>query len=400
MGSLLDAAADPRFIRHLVSSLAAERDVPIGENTALRFHAKPALTERIAEISDATVESPGDIGTNTTVRLGDWGFLKLYRYLREGVSPEVEMAEFFAEQGGFDHVVPLLGSVELLVDGASEGIPIALLQDLVFHQGSAWDIVVGHQRRILEHEEDRTYLDYLLDLLGKRTAQMHGALLKSSGKPAFDPEPVTQENVQQWVRAVTREAQETLDLLQSQFSSLTGYDRDVAQRLLSARADIVQMVSEWRVDVSRSLCKSRYHGDFHLGQVLLVEEDFVIIDFEGEPARSFEERRRKHSIVRDVAGMLRSFDYAAFQAARATLEPGSRSPLDLTLMTGQLRDAACDAYLTGYRDAGAVEWDAASDRLLRLFLWEKALYEVRYELRSRPEWVGIPLIGLERYFLR
>jgi maltose alpha-D-glucosyltransferase/alpha-amylase len=397
MGALLDAAADPRFVRDLVRALAAGGETQVGD-ALLRYRPRPALGNFPTEVAREDVEAPGEIGTNTTVRIGDWGFLKLYRGMHQGVSVEVEVGEFLTERTEFANAVDVLGSIELVAPGEAEGAPVAVLQELVEHQGSAWDLVVGHQRRIIQNLEQRDYLHYMIGLLGQRTGQMHQALCTETGDPAFDPEPVTSDDLRAWVDGVAREAEETFVLLEGRLDSLGGHERELAERLLAARHDVVGRVRGWKGKAT-GLKKTRYHGDYHLGQVLVVEEDFVVIDFEGEPARSLEERRRKHSALKDVAGLLRSFDYAAFVSAAETLEPSGLSPLDLTLSLGELRETACTEFLDGYREiVGGTGWKAAR-QMLELFLWEKALYELRYELNTRPQWVVIPLHSLERFFL-
>jgi maltose alpha-D-glucosyltransferase/alpha-amylase len=292
----------------------------------------------------------------------------------------------------------VLGSLELLEPGADTGAPVAVLQALVSHQGSAWDLVLFHQRRIIQSVEERDYLRYMVGLLGQRTAQMHQALCSDREDPAFAPETISASDVRRWVDGIAQEAEQSFDLLERRLDGLGAHERDAAGRLLASRHENVDRIRGWEGDPA-SLVKSRYHGDYHLGQVLVVEEDFVIIDFEGEPARPLEERRRKHSALKDVAGMLRSFDYAAFVAASELLEPSGLSPLGLTLLLGELRESASAEFLEGYREViGEPQW-AAARPMLEIFVWEKVFYELRYELNTRPQWVGIPLSGLERYFL-
>jgi maltose alpha-D-glucosyltransferase/alpha-amylase len=236
-----------------------------------------------------------------------------------------------------------------------------------------------------------------MSLLGQRTAEMHEALLTDTDDPAFAPEPISSDDVSDWVASVHGEAVETFDLLARRRQDLAEADWQLADRLLAARHEIESRLESLRLDAG-GLRKSRYHGDYHLGQVLLAEEDFVIIDFEGEPARSIEERRRKHSVLKDVAGMLRSFDYAAFMAARESLEPTGLSQETLIRVAKELRDSVMDAFLDGYAEHRPEVTDTAARQLLELFVWEKALYELRYEIRTRPTWVGVPLYGLASAF--
>jgi maltose alpha-D-glucosyltransferase/alpha-amylase len=308
------------------------------------------------------------------------------------------MGEFLTERARFRNAVPILGTVDLFSPENPQGTPLAVLQALVGHQGSAWDFVVDHLRRIIARGEDRRYLGHMITLLGQRTAEMHRALLTETGDPAFDPEPVDAQEARSWADRVAGEAEETFELLEGQLDTLAALERQVAQRLLAFGPPILERVRSWRVEPG-GLRKSRYHGDYHLGQVLIAEEDFIIIDFEGEPARDLEDRRRKHSVLKDVAGLLRSFDYAAFVAASESLEPSGLSPLDLTLLQGELRESSCELFLEGYQQVMGEAGDLTGRQMLELFLWEKAFYELRYEIRTRPPWVAIPLRSLERYFL-
>jgi maltose alpha-D-glucosyltransferase / alpha-amylase len=237
-------------------------------------------------------------------------------------------------------------------------------------------------------------------LLGKRTAELHGALQIETGDPLFDPEPLLDAQISEWVDRIVGEVAESLRLLTERLNVLDGYDRWLAERLIAEQANIELQIRSVRVDPA-GMIKTRYHGDYHLGQVLVVEEDFVIIDFEGEPTRDLASRRQKHSPLRDVAGLLRSLDYAAVMAGRESVEATGLPALDLTLLVGHLRDEAAASFLTSYRaSARPSEADERSSaRLLELLIWEKAFYELRYEIRSRPQLVTVPLHSLTRYFL-
>jgi maltose alpha-D-glucosyltransferase/alpha-amylase len=232
--------------------------------------------------------------------------------------------------------------------------------------------------------------------LGERTAQLHRALTLPGGGPDFDPEPVTDADVASWKARVHAEAQATLELLAARTERLDEKMREDAKALLKNPRGLLDRIDATAFDPAGAR-KLRYHGDFHLGQVLLRQNDFLIIDFEGEPARSLQERRAKHSPLRDVAGMLRSFDYARWNALRPAALHGDDEARCAALASAWL-DAARTAFLDGYARAadGAglyAAFDSARD-LLRLFEIEKALYELRYELDNRPGWAGIPLAGL------
>ena len=232
--------------------------------------------------------------------------------------------------------------------------------------------------------------------LGQRTGELHNALGKVTGDCVFDPEPVTETDLADWVRQVQAEAVSTLELLERRRHELVGTAGELAQTLLTQRNALTDRLNTCIFGQLKTV-KTRYHGDFHLGQVLLTHNDFMIIDFEGEPARPFAERHHKHSPLRDVAGMLRSFNYAAHSALQASEE----RPTDLAKFEPLVRDWEVEVgrvFLAAYDEAvpssGLLAPDASLRGLLDLFLLEKALYELRYELDSRPDWVVIPLSGI------
>jgi maltose alpha-D-glucosyltransferase/alpha-amylase len=282
---------------------------------------------------------------------------------------------------------------------------LALLQGYVNNQGECWSYTLDYLRRFLE--ECRTavvppepaghahsaYL-VLVRTLGKRTGELHNALNKATGDCAFDPEPVTNNDLADWVLHVQTEAAVTLDLLERREEVLAEAVREVAKNVLVQRNALENRLNTCISGLIKAV-KTRYHGDLHLAQVLLTQNDFVFTNFEGEPARPFAERHNKHSPLRDVAGMLRSFNYAAYTAlALASAE----QPKDLAKFESLVRDWETEVgrvFLEAYDEAlpssGLLKTDASQRGLLDLFLLEKALYEVRYELDDRPNWVVIPL---------
>jgi maltose alpha-D-glucosyltransferase/alpha-amylase len=194
-------------------------------------------------------------------------------------------------------------------------------------------------------------------------------------------------------RAVS-EAADTLTLLQNRLPDLPVATKEGAQSLLAKREQLLGRISTSKADAMVGI-KTRYHGDYHLGQVLVTGNDFVIIDFEGEPARSFAERLTKSSPLRDVAGMLRSFNYARWSALRhVTQSAGELEQLDPAICDWEL--ATREAFLTAYVNTIATDGVAlpVNKDLLGLFELEKALYELRYELNNRPDWVQVPLQGI------
>jgi maltose alpha-D-glucosyltransferase/alpha-amylase len=236
----------------------------------------------------------------------------------------------------------------------------------------------------------------LLRTLGTRSGELHRALATRTGDPAFDPEPIAAADLERWKAGIRAEAATTLDLLATRRGQLVAPARDDAAELLERRKALLARIE--RVGLPRGAAlKTRFHGDYHRGQVLLTRLDFLIIDFEGEPARSFEERRAKHTPLKDVAGMLRSFDYARWTALRQALE-GHADYERLAPFAEDWAKRARAAFLGAYADAvrGSGLFADLEDveQLLGVLELEKALYELRYELNNRPGWVGIPLAGI------
>jgi maltose alpha-D-glucosyltransferase/alpha-amylase len=230
-----------------------------------------------------------------------------------------------------------------------------------------------------------------------RTAELHAALAQRTGNTAFDPEPITPDDVAAWTERVRRSGAAAFDHLSLRAAELPEPARAVASTILDRREAFLARIERHTGDKGAA-AKTRLHGDYHLGQVLLVQNDFVIVDFEGEPTRTLAERREKQSPLKDVAGMLRSFDYAMHVAlehkdgeseiARAARERAARA------WQGEARRAFLDGYEDVARTAGLASPRADANGLLELFLLEKVLYELTYEIDHRPDWVRVPLRGL------
>jgi maltose alpha-D-glucosyltransferase/alpha-amylase len=411
-GVMYDAFEDEGFVRALLDAMVQQQEVPFGTGH-LRFSATTALQGLLAAPrTEPGVRRPGTEGSNSAAIVDGRLFLKGYRRFQSGENPEAEMGRFLTENTGYRQIVPLGGSAQYL---AADGTPstLALLQAYVQNQGDAWHHTIEHLERVLEgygqplggSDGDDSHAAYLglIATLGRRTAELHRALAREDSEPAFAPEAISPGDLAAWRDQVQREAGATLDRLQQRVEVLPAALHALAESLCAGRDALLQTIAAL-VPRRITATRTRYHGDFHLGQVLVAENDVILIDFEGEPARPLAERGRKHSPLRDVAGMLRSFDYAA-QVALEQLcadRPEDREQLAPRVIDWRQRTTA--TFLGAYRDtaAGASFYpaDAAhAGALLRLFVIEKALYEVRYELDSRPEWVQIPLHGLQRALL-
>jgi len=390
VGVLADAIADVSFCRHVIKAIGEGRSLPASGGT-LKFTATSAFAQIVRdELATLHAGRLHAQSTNTSITLGDRLFLKFYRRVRPGVNPELEIGRFLTETVGFKHCVPLAGSVEYTAAGA-EPAALALLQAYVPNQGDGWSYTLAYLERTLAGprtptEKEKTESPHgayfaLMQTLGARTAELHRALATRTGNPAFDPEPLTAQDIVEWKKRVREEAIATVSRLEK---------KPDLQRILDA------------VDACPApkapACKIRHHGDYHLGQVLLANNDFLIIDFEGEPARPLAESRRRRSPLRDLAGMLRSFSYARGSVlANVPAEPpAERERLGPALAAWEA--GARRAFLAAYGEAmaGSSVFASLEDvrGLARLAEIEKVLYELRYEMDNRPAWVHIPLQGL------
>ena len=316
------------------------------------------------------------------------------------------MGRFLTDVVKYDHCVPVAGSVEFeSADGTI--YTLAMLQAQVTNQGDAWSLAVDQFARLLhEHGEapengvdPAAALAERTEVLARRIAELHVVLARRTGDPAFDPEPVQATDLERWAAAVRDECHHTLALLGERSSGWPEPLAALADRVVQAAPQLVGRIDAVAQAAPVGL-KTRLHGDLHLQQILVCRDDFLIIDFEGEPQRSLQERRAKHSALRDVAGMLRSFDYARHtalhQTARAAIEIERLAPA-ARRWERQVREAFLRAYreavVAGGLYADPAAFDAAQP-LLDLFELEKALYELRYELDNRPDWVAVPLAGI------
>jgi predicted trehalose synthase len=353
---LADALDDPGFCRALLDVIAGGRRLPGAQGEVVGLPTR-ALPSGLA--TDVPARRLDGEQSNTSVIFGDALILKHFRRLAPGVNPDIEITGFLTEHTTFRHTPRLAGSLEYR--DASGAWALAMAQELVGDSRDGWRwLLAGLAAGDLALDA--------LGMLGRRTAELHIALASEPGEPAFAPECITQGDVADWTEAVQQQL-------------------DAARAALDGR--LPEGVPD-RVDGAGlaglvGAAKLRHHGDFHLGQTLAVAggRDFAIIDFEGEPLRSLAERRRKHTPLRDVAGLLRSLGYAA---ATAQAPPG-------------WEPAAREAFVTAYRaTAGAAPFVPAAGpdftRALAVLEVEKAAYEVVYEANNRPDWVAIPVRGL------
>ena len=403
VGVLADAFADENFCRAIVEEIGANREIAVGRGR-LQFTPTKAYSQLRGEAGgDLTSSLPRVQGSNTALRVGEKLFLKAFRRVQPGVNPELDVGRFLTEVAHYPNVVPLAGSVEYI---AEDGTPytFVMLQAFVANQGDGWEYTINYLVRFLEDrrtggavppDAHGAYLG-LIQTLGQRTAELHLALATPTDDPSFKAEPIAPEDIARWRDHVRKDAEQTFTLLE-QSETLPEAIRQNAAMLLGRRATMLARIDSPATDHARGL-KLRHHGDYHLGQVLIQRNDFIIVDFEGEPARPVAERRVKHSPLRDVAGMLRSFAYAHQTAVqRCTFESSedcAKYEPALAQWESETRAAFVSAYDQTAREAGLYQSFDEVRPLLELFEIEKALYELRYELRNRPEWASIPLNAL------
>jgi maltose alpha-D-glucosyltransferase/alpha-amylase len=402
VGLLTDACATDGFPRAMLAALREGRRImtPAGE---IRFQGTPAL-EALGLPDAPEVRRMAVEQSNTSVMLGDSAVLKLLRRVQPGPHPEAEMARHLTA-AGYAGTPALLGEV---VRTAPDGTPhtLMLLHAFARNQGDAWGWTLDWLARtvdeaaLTEADPDAPLAGYLplAEAIGRRLAQLHAALARPCDDPAFAPEVADAAMARAWAGQVTREVTHALDILARPGMLPAGPQSEVAERLLARRPHLLAAIDA-AAPTLEGLTATRIHGDFHLGQVLVATGDAVIIDFEGEPNRPLAARRSKSSAWRDVAGLLRSLDYAAAVAA-ATEESGTATAAPTgrrTELIAGWRLAAGRAFLAAYRGVWAAEGglapaDAAA--ALELFLAEKAAHEIVYETNNRPAWVGVPLRGL------
>ena len=402
VGILYDAVRDTNFLRSVVEHLRAERRLP-APGGELRFG--PALNLPPVE-QDENIRSLGVEQSNASAVIGDDILLKIYRRVEVGNHPEIEMARYLGEVG-FRHTPRCLGSIDFRAEaGGHQALAGAF--EFVNNQGDAWQVVTDALARTLEDQGVRPAgselpkLPFPIEIgkkIGRRTADLHIALASPTDDHAFAPEKLTGADIRQWVDETRREAGAALDQLRGiDRSALTEGLAQCVDALLAREPTIIATLDRLE-KLKASGNKTRIHGDYHLGQLLIVKDDLMIVDFEGEPVRALAERRAKSSPLNDLAGALRSLDYAAWTALDRVTAEGVVAGEHLLPLAMRWRDRQVAACIAGYRSvirksgivAGSEE---TASGLLTLFLLRKALYELRYEIGSRPAWLSIPTRGI------
>jgi maltose alpha-D-glucosyltransferase/alpha-amylase len=428
-GILYDAAYDIRFHDAILTAMRYRKRMKGTWGELVGFQGRMFRSlwgEQEGSFASQVVKAEQ---SNTSILYGDRFYLKLFRNLREGVNPDREITQFLTEKAGFQFIPPFAGAIEYRRPGANS-ILIGLLQGFVQCQGDAWKWTLDNLGRYFERvlsgkgevkeapkvsvsllDVDLTSISPLLEelveghylemvaLLGKRTGEMHLSLSSSTEDPDFSPEPFSmlyQRSVYQSMRGLVRRV---LQALRKNIRGLPEFLQKEASFVLDREQKMLSHLQEIMVN-KLSVTKIRIHGDYHLGQVLYTGKDFIIIDFEGEPARELTERRLKRSPLRDVAGMVRSFHYAAYFALLKEASIRSEDIPILEPWTDLWYLYISGFFLRSYLDTVGKAPFIPSDKrewrmMLRTFLLEKAIYELGYELNNRPEWVVIPLKGIK-----
>jgi maltose alpha-D-glucosyltransferase/alpha-amylase len=406
VGVLIDAFADPAFCVGLVHCMVTGTSVPFAGGE-LRFHSTgevPAL----ATVRGQSISHVGADTTNTSVILDEAVFLKAYRRAEAGPNPDVEMTSFLT-RAGYRSIAQLAGSVTHVTHADGESTVLAAVFAAVGHQGDVWTYALNHLERFATTifaaqsgaptDSPHALFTAQMQTLGRRVGQLHCVLARASADdPAFATEPLNSADQSRWYSAIHFEADTVLRLVRERAATLSDRAAAAAQDLLARAAPLLVHIRELCSGPVAGL-KMRHHGNLHLGKVLLVADDLLITGFEGNAALTIEERRTKDSPLRDVATLLRSFDYARATALERVGmgRPDLREPLAPAL-DEWLRQST-EFFLRGYRRAVLESRcvpadDATFATLITLFQIDDALHELRRELEQRPTWIDVPIRAL------
>jgi maltose alpha-D-glucosyltransferase / alpha-amylase len=400
VGILTDAFSVPAFARAVVPALAngARLPLPGGE---IRFDAVAGMESRLTIAAEDEINWISAEQSNSSLTIDDSMMLKIFRRIEPGHHPEAEMGRYLTEQG-FTNAPAMLGEITR-VDSDGARCALGVAQQFIRNQGDAWTWLTDRVLLALDdlkstEPDEMAEADHLADCdqlataIGRRLAEMHNVLARTTDNPDFAPIVAGPEELGRWRDRARNE-------MERAFRAIAGHhweretDQERARALHERRAVILARIDEIP-GIAAGITLSRIHGDFHLGQVLVSTGDAFIIDFEGEPARPLDVRRAKAIPLRDVAGLLRSLDYvAATIRDRKKVGTASLSAELTEAFLERFRSMATKAFMRGYLTALS-GGRMVNKQLLNLLLIEKAAYEINYEAASRPTWLPVPLLGL------
>ncbi len=426
-GFVLDSSYHKGFRDFLFVSMDRKTRIKEDEGT-LEFNSSVYAKLNSSKVESKILKADS---SNTAIIYNDKYFFKFYRKIETEINPDLEIVRFLSENTSFRNAPKYSGSVEFR-DSEGKLIVFGLLQEKVENQGDSWIMAIDSVGRFYERVMAKAKKEKLPQLinkpalrfedapeliqefigrgfyervvrLGQRTAEMHLALASDKSTPAFAPEAFTANYQRSLYSALRKLTRDRFKLLEQSMDKLNDDTKALAKKVLDLEDKVLECFSEV-YQTKINAIKTRIHGDYHLGQVLFTGNDFIIIDFEGEPGFSFSERRLKKSPLKDVAGMMRSFHYAAFGKILLNENYREKDIEFLEQWAEQWQHYISRFYLDAYleRIDFKAEANLETEILIRTYLLEKAIYELGYELNGRPDWVNIPLRGIyylmNRYF--
>lgn len=383
-----------------------------------------SLPGRLENREPASIKRISTEQSNTSIIYDNKFILKAFRKLSFGLNPDFEVPYYLTTETNFKYVPRVDGYIEYAPQGQAQ-VSMGVLQDFMVNEGDGYNVTLdfvrhffSNLRKYREIDQGQTVgrADLTRELsgdypmlayrLGQITGEMHNALASQTDKPDFKPEPITQKDAANWEGAIGSLIQSVLASVNRQLPGLSPELQDLLRPVAANEQAYLDMAAGLDSLVAAEVHKTRFHGDYHMGQVLKTGPDFIILDFEGEPARTLEERRSKHTPLKDVAGLVRSFNYAAyavlFEEWEKITDPAARAELESWAQAWE--ELARQSFLNGYRDTTShhtgPRFIPASPEVfqqaLDIFQLEKAFYELNYEFNNRPTWVPIPAKGLLR----
>lgn len=427
-GVLYDALFGRELQQFIFEKMAAKQTISL-KNSEISLYGKKVLKQHMKDHEEIKSKVLSAEQSNTSIVYDSNFFLKIYRKLDRSINPDLEINKFLSDEAKFEHIPEFVGAIEWKY--GKETMVLGMMQNMVPNQGDAWvymlDRIRNYNDRILTHSEENLHepklqgsltkpLDFdkiaeetqiLLGapvaertrLLGLRTGEMHIALASNNTLSDFKPEDFSLHYQRSLFSSLQSLVRSTYQSLSKNMKKLSPEVRAEAEEVFAMKDDVLKVMKRIyskKLDV----VKIRNHGDFHLGQVLFTGKDFVILDFEGEPARSFSERRLKRSPLRDVAGMIRSYHYAAYSGLILNDQYSKEDINTLSPWAEQWYHYMSGFYMKAYLDTVKGKDFIPEDKedlamLMETFLLEKAVYELNYELNNRPDWVMIPLRGIK-----